>query len=59
MVSISIHALHGEGDYLVQYAPDAEAISIHALHGEGDAVLAGYGFIPTTFQSTPSTGRAT
>ena len=33
---ISIHALRGEGDKMVQQAFDYLDISIHALRGEGD-----------------------
>ena len=33
---ISIHALRGEGDKMVQQAFDYFDISIHALRGEGD-----------------------
>ena len=36
ILSISIHALRGEGDALVRGLMDAIPISIHALRGEGD-----------------------
>ena len=36
---ISIHALRGEGDLIVQYGLARVLISIHALRGEGDIDL--------------------
>ena len=57
--AISIHALHGEGDWITVCASATFCISIHALHGEGDAGAASAPDISEEFQSTPSTGRAT
>ena len=59
-IKISIHALRGEGDLLLELIYKlVEVISIHALRGEGDlkAFLA-QGDL-ARFQSTPSVGRAT
>ena len=58
-VGISIHALRGEGDensFDIFYTTE---ISIHALRGEGDTGGLCFGMAYTTFQSTPSVGRAT
>ena len=57
---ISIHALRGEGDSLTRQIFTLRfIISIHALRGEGDDKLVEFAKKNTTFQSTPSVGRAT
>ena len=58
-VSISIHALRGEGDKIGREIGKYIGISIHALRGEGDVPIRRDCFIPLAFQSTPSVGRAT
>ena len=58
-VSISIHALRGEGDKIGREIGKYIGISIHALRGEGDAIANYYGIKKKAFQSTPSVGRAT
>ena len=35
-LSISIHALRGEGDFYLKFKVKNREISIHALRGEGD-----------------------
>ena len=56
---ISIHALRGEGDESRAVCGLDVKISIHALRGEGDATANFSKPQTTTFQSTPSVGRAT
>ena len=59
-VNISIHALRGEGDVVFNYPGFPQAvISIHALRGEGDPAPSLTSTAASTFQSTPSVGRAT
>ena len=58
---ISIHALRGEGDLVEQLGISGAVtdISIHALRGEGDPAPSLTSTAASTFQSTPSVGRAT
>ena len=56
---ISIHALRGEGDRYSVLSARAMFISIHALRGEGDYECDQTYILPSSFQSTPSVGRAT
>ena len=57
--TISIHALRGEGDYCRFHRVFNLTISIHALRGEGDCQAYRQSTAHSTFQSTPSVGRAT
>ena len=56
---ISIHALRGEGDSIVQPNAGGIRISIHALRGEGDWAGCHHRQRSFGFLSTPSVGRAT
>ena len=58
-INISIHALRGEGDAHYQAVITKAYISLHALRGEGDCCITPPCSLYSTFQSTPSVGRAT
>ena len=58
-LSISIHALRGEGDGSARHLPQRLHISIHALRGEGDPKRLSFDKTLSLFLSTPSVGRAT
>ena len=58
-LTISIHALRGEGDDSLNNDVAALNISIHALRGEGDSSNSRKPLTKILFQSTPSVGRAT
>ena len=58
-ITISIHALRGEGDGFGRTVNHNRAISIHALRGEGDSLCRDTYYQSLKFQSTPSVGRAT
>ena len=57
--TVSIHAFRGEGDRDVLHQHGVAVVSIHAFRGEGDPRSGAMSPPPSTFQSTPSGGKAT